>query len=227
MNSVSFSLSKKRLFFPWLALSILGVVGIEHITTLIFGDLTLAPPLSIVCLCILAIFFSWRQVLFAGPIFALVTYYLILGTAYYPAVRAISVILAGVLAAWAARQKGLIESHAREVETILQTLPTPWIMSDHNGNITRLSNQAVSLFGIASKDAVGTSYFAFFNPVSGKGEFIRKYLDAFESSSPSQLALSLSKDPLQKVVANFFCLECDEGRRLLTVFSPLLAESGS
>ena len=205
-------------FLPILVLTLLGVALLEQGITLAFGDLTLAPLLSIISLWILASFFSWRKVALATPVFALLSYFLILGTAYFPSVRAASVVIAGGLAAWTARQRERIHAHAHEVELILQALPTPWILSDDNGNITRLSPSAVSLFSIKSGDALETSYFAFFHPAEGKGQFIRKYLEAFESAAPGRLVLSLAKDPLQKVSAQFFRLDCEEGRRLLTVF---------
>jgi len=210
--------SQKPPFFLFLAFSLSAVCGIEQAVTLAGENLTLAPPISIVSLGIFAAFFSWRIVIAVTPIFALTSYFMILGIAHFPSVRAASVVIAGVLAAWAARQREHIENQAREIEAILQALPIPWILSDSNGNVTRISAKSTPFFSLPAQDVVGTSYFALFNPLEGKGEFIRRYLGAFDTvGTPVKLDLALSSFPGKKVVAHLSRLDCGMDKRLLTV----------
>ena len=210
---------KKTLFFISLAVSLAVIWVIEAGVGQLLGKLTLSPPLSIISLGLFAAFFSWRQVLFATPFYAVLSYYLILGTAVFPGVRSSSILISGLLAAWVASQRSRILKHSEELDAILRTLPVPWILSDGSGNITRISEKARVLMASSSEDIIGASYFSFLSPSEGKGEFIRNYLSAFDDSvPPSRIKITFSKSPHTQAWATLFALECSEGRRLLTVF---------
>lgn len=214
------NLFKQPPFFISLVGILTGVVAIEQVTTFTVGDLTLAPLLSIIGLGLMAVFFNWKQVLFTTPLFVITSYYLILGSAHFPIIRALSVLLAGILAAWAARQRDRIENHSREINQVLEALSVPWILSDSIGNITRVSQEAALLISLPADTIIGTSFFSFFTPTKGKGEFIRMYLDAFETPAlPAKASLAISRADTQsiKVKANFSRLDCADGLRLLTV----------
>lgn len=214
------NLFKQPPFFLSLVGILAGVVAIEQATTFTVGDLTLAPPLSIIGLGLMAVFFNWKQVLFSTPLFVITSYYLILGSAHFPIIRALSVLLAGILAAWAARQRQQIENPSREINQVLEALSVPWILSDSIGNITRVSQEAALLISLPADTIIGTSFFSFFTPTKGKGEFIRMYLDAFETPAlPAKASLAISRADTQsiKVNANFSRLDCADGLRLLTV----------
>ena len=206
-------------YFLVLAISLSAVWLIDQGVTRLTEDFTLSPPLSIIALGLLAFFFSWRQVLLAAPCFAFLSYFLVLETARFPVVRSASVGIAGILAAWAAAQRGRIFNHSMEVETILGTLPVPWILSDESGNITRISDKALLLVSSPAESVVGVSYFSFLSPAEGKGEFIRKYLDSFSSArlpTKTKVVFTASQDTPR--TATFFSLDFAEGKRLLTVF---------
>jgi len=210
-------LKKPLPYFLVLAISLSAVWLIDQGVTWLAEDFTLSPPFSIMALGLLAFFFSWRQVLLAAPCFAILSYFLVLETARFPVVRSASVGIAGALAAWAAAQRGRIINHSMEVETILRTLPVPWILSDESGNITRISDKALHLVSSPAENVVGVSYFSFLSPAEGKGEFIRRYLDAFNSASlpiKTKVVFAASQDTRR--TATFFSLDFAEGKRLLT-----------
>ena len=208
--------SRLRIYFVWLAVSLLLVAGLEQGCTFLFGDLTLAPPLSIIALGVLAAFFSWRKVLFAIPFFASISYVLILDTARFPLVRAVSVLLAGILASWAAYQRVKIVLHAREIEAILKNLGLPWILSDESGNVSQISPQALALLSLKESSVLGLSYFSIFSPTEGKGELIRRYLDLFQTQAvPIHVSLA-SKTSEQMFRATLAPLEFPGAKRVLT-----------
>jgi len=212
-------LKKPLPYFLVLAISLSAVWLIDQGVTWLAKDFTLSPPFSIMALGLLAFFFSWRQVLLAAPCFAFLSYFLVLETARFPVVRSASVGIAGALAAWAAAQRGRIINHSMEVDTILRTLPVPWILSDESGNITRISDKALHLVSSPAENVVGVSYFSFLSPAEGKGEFIRRYLDAFNSASlpiETKVVFAASQDTRRTVT--FFSLDFAEGKRLLTFF---------
>lgn len=212
-------LKKPLRHFVVLSVSLSGVWLIDQFITRISGDYTLSPLLSIMCLGILASIFSCRQVLLATPCFAFLSYFLILETAKFPVVRSTSVLIAGGLAAWAAAQRVRIVKHSQEVETILQALPVPWILSDESGNVTRMSEKARLLAAPNQESVVGSSYFSLLTPVEGKGVYIRRYLDAFTSiPTPLKTKVFFTASPDSAWSATFFALDFAEGKRLLTVF---------
>ena len=110
-------------YIIWLVILLLMVFGLDKACSILFGELTLAPPLAIIALGILAAFFSWRKVLCAVPLFMWISYFLVMDVARFPVIRSVSVGLAGVLASWAAFQRSKLVVHAGEVEAILEQLP--------------------------------------------------------------------------------------------------------
>lgn len=181
---------------------------------------TISPPLSVICLALMACFFSWRQVLFATPFFALTSYYLLNGIALFPSMRAVSVLLGGALAAWIAFQREQGIRRSSEISIILQNLPVPWVLSDASGNICLASSEALTILCSSSlSDIIGSSYFSFFSPMDGKGVFIQRYLDVLShNSSPITLDLTLSRNSSQIVHATLSRIHLPQGPRLLTVF---------
>ena len=86
-----------------------AIYGIERVVSLLYTDQTLAPVLSILCFAILIFFGSPRLILVAIPLFALESYLLIRGLSAYPHIRTISVVMGGLLAYWACRQRQNLE----------------------------------------------------------------------------------------------------------------------
>jgi len=212
--------NKGKYLFVLLA-TILAVLALDRAISYSFGSLTLAPPLAIIGLGILAALFSWRKVLVAVPIFCVLSYLLIVGDAKYPEVRALSVGLAGVLAAWAAFQRNKLVVQAGEVGAVLENLPLPWVLSDEFGNINQISPRALQLVSLEDSSIVGTSYFSIFTPREEKGELIRKYLDLFGASAkPFPVTLSSSRAPGKKFKARLAALEVPNGKRILTLLEP-------
>jgi PAS domain-containing protein len=210
--------SKRTSFAVFLLLSLASVWGIEYGVAVLFQNLTLSPLISFACLGLLAIFFSPRQILLATPLFALLTYSLVRGAAVFPEIRATSVLMAGVLASWASSQRIRILNRSQEMDTILQSLPVPWILSDGSGVITRASTKALTLLALPQKDLIHSSYFALLSPTEGKGAFIRNYLDVFDSvADPVKIKVSFTNAPRIQMVAMISPVEFPEGKRLLTV----------
>ena len=206
-------------YIIWLVILLLTVFGLDKACSILFGELTLAPPLAIIALGILAAFFSWRKVLCAVPLFMGLSYLLVMDFARFPVIRSVSVGLAGVLAIWAAFQRSKLVVHAGEVEAILEKLPLPWVLSDEFGNINQISPKALQMLSLDSSLIVGTSYFSIFTPQEDKGELIRRYLDLFSVTvKPISTRLSSSPDHKKKFKATLAPLEVPGGKRILTTF---------
>jgi len=209
--------NKGKYLFVLLA-TLLAVLALDRAMTYSYGSLTLAPPLAIISLGILAALFSWKEVLFAVPLFVALSYHLVEDVARFPGVRATSVGLAGVLAAWAAWQRHKVVQQAGEFGAVLENLPFPWVLSDESGNVNQISPKALELLSLDSTSAVGISYFSVFAPREGKGDLIRKYLDLFSGSAkPFQVTLSSSRVPGKKIKVRLTPLQVTNGKRILTL----------
>jgi len=212
---------KGKYFFVLLA-TLFAVAALDRASVSVFGDLTLAPPLSIIALGILAVFFSWRKVLLAVPPFAALSYHLIADAARFPGVRAASVGLAGFLACWAAYQRARIVLHGMEVDAILQNLSLPWVLSDESGNVNQISPQALRLISLDSVSALGMSYFSIFSPHENKGELIRKYQTLVSAAGkPARLALTCSRNRAIRFQATLIPMEFSNQKRVLTTLEPV------
>ena len=210
-------------FFLILFIFIALVIGIELAVSLLLGNQTLTPLLSVVVLAGLAYFFSFRQVLLAIPLFTCLSYFMIRNSSEYPLVRSSTVLVGGIVALWASRQRSRLSSQVEEVEAVLQSLPVPWILSDASGVITRHSAKLAE-FSDVGQEIVGASFFSYFNLTSNK-DFIRSYMDSFEKKfSPPTIRLipaAFSKS----FWISFHFLSYNSGRHLLSILNENNPES--
>ena len=202
-------------FFLILLVLLALVVGVELSISRLFGDQTLTPLLSLVVLAGLAYFFSFRQVLLAVPLFTCLSYFMIRDSSQYPLVRSSTVLVGGIVALWAAKQRSRLSSQIEEVEAVLQSLPVPWILSDASGVITRHSGKLVES-PEGGRDLVGTSFFSYFN-LTAKKDFIRSYMDSFDRDL-SLPAINLNPvHSLKTYLVAFVFLSQKGGRQVLSV----------
>lgn len=199
----------------------LAIYGTEVAVTFFFGDQTLAPLLSVLCCATLVFLGSPRTILAAIPFFAAESYLLIMDSSKYPLIRTTTMVVGGLLAFWACRQKRKLEDRISEVELVLSKMTTPWILCDRSGSIRRLSTSASELAGAGFKDLEGTSFFSRFSGGPSKGELIQKFLRAADSRLPvDRVGLNLADRPNLQTDASFIPVQTREGIGILVVFSP-------
>ena len=202
-------------FFLVLFTSLALVTGVDLGVAAIFGNQTLTPMLSVISLGALACFFTFRQVLLAVPLFVCLSYFMVMDFSPFPMVRSFSVLVGGIVACWGATQRCRLSERLGELESLMQSLPSPWILSDDLGLITRHSSGLQDLSGSA-RDLVGTSLFSFFN-LASNSDFISKYIDAFAKRLlPSETNLSLAGTSKIYWVSYVF-LRHKNGLRLLSI----------
>jgi positive regulator of sigma E activity len=103
--------------------------------------------LSILSLSILAFFCSSRLILLSTPLFILLSYLLIREHSIYPLVRALTVLLGGILAVWVCSSREKLQHQQSEIESIVNLMPIPWLLADSAGNILRISTALQYLLG--------------------------------------------------------------------------------
>lgn len=196
------------------------VYAIETGTTLLFGDQTLAPLLSILVCVGLVFINSPNLILLSIPVLAAETYWLIRDASVYPLVRTATMVLGGTLAYWLSLERKALENRMSEMESVLNTIPNPWILCDRSGNIIRLSVNASKLLPTKFSSVSGTSFFTLFSPAYAKGDLIKKFLTAADSKIPSnQVALNTPENPTVFMPAFFLPTHTKEGGGILVLFA--------
>lgn len=169
--------------FSLLAAGLGFVYATEWVVSYFFGDQTLAPLLSILFCVALVFLGSPRLILVAIPLFALLTYLLIMDYSKYPMIRTATMMIGGLLAYWSCRQRKSLAQKISEVDIILSKVEAPWILCDRSGNIRQMSEAAARLAGVTLKQVEGTSFFSVFSSGPSKGELIQKFLQAADAHS--------------------------------------------
>jgi len=160
-----------------------------------------------------------RRVLAWVPAFAGLAYWLIYDVSAYPYTRTITVVLAGLMAAWASRQRERVDEQLGEIDSILLHLPTPWALLNEKGAITKTNPSGASMLGSTPEEIVGNSIFE----VGGTGpEERRRRIEDFMKiqQSGSSILLNLNSAPpgAQKVFASAFRIPTRRGKFSLFVF---------
>ena len=205
-----------------LPLLFIGLVwGIESVTTWLFGPQTLAPMLSILSLSILAFFCSSRLILLSTPFFILLSYLLIREHSIYPLVRALTVLLGGILSVWVCSSREKLQHQQSEIESIVNLMPVPWLLADSAGNILRISTALQKLLGPSCLSLINTSFFSLFSTAQNRGDFIRLFLDTADNSvAHPGLNLTLANPPHTRFIAALSSLPSPSGRSVLIILNP-------
>ena len=205
-----------------LPLLFIGLVwGIESVTTRLFGHQTLAPMLSILSLSILAFYCSSRLILFSTPLFILLSYLLIREHSIYPLVRALTVLLGGILAVWVCSSREKLHRQQSEIETIVDLMPIPWLLADSSGNILRISSALQKLLGPSHSNLINTSFFSLFSAAQNRGDFIRLFLDTADNSvAHPGLNLTLANPPHTRFIGALSALPSSSGHAVLIILNP-------
>ena len=204
-----------------LILMVVLIYGLDRAVTYFYSEQTLAPVLAILCLAGLVFLGSPRLILFAIPLFAAESYWIIKDSSMYPHIRTISVVLGGLLAFWASLQKKSLEARLSELDLILAKLQAPWILCDRSGNIRRMSTPAAQLAQANFKELEGTSFFSKFSAGASSGELIQKFLKTADSRAPvEKLSLAIATTPARTLDASFIPIQTREGPGILVILSP-------
>ena len=194
---------------------------VDSAVALFFGEQTLAPVLSILCFGGLIFLRSPRLILFAIPVFAAESFWIIRDVSKYPFIRTFTVVVGGLIAFWACDQRRKLEGRLAELDLILAKLQAPWILCDRTGNIQRMSTPAAEIVHANFKELEGTSFFAKFTAGSSKGELIQKFLQTADSRAPvEKFILSTPDNPGRLLDSSFVPLQTREGPGILVVLSP-------
>ena len=189
---------------------------------------TVSPLVSMICFALFA--YRMRPASVAGwvVIFSLTSLFFLLqpeqpgtpidrATAY---IRFGTTIVGGIVAVALSFDKNRITEGLRQTMSILENLPTPVIISDCEGCVVFMNNDALKLLDTTAEAVRGASYFSF---VAGaqKGNTIKKYFDFVESKQTIRhdVILQITKPKPMETRASLVAITGKQGKLVATVLS--------
>jgi len=168
-----------------------------------FGnDLSLAPFFSLVCFFILSLYCGpWVVLLSIAP-FAALTYWLITPLSPFSAVRTVTLVAGGMLAAYAALLRIRAEDLASNRGAIFSLLPIPILISDPTSKIIEANSAAVRILKYSRKELLDFSWFNLLLDSPKKRADMESYIKVGQNPLPSELSfIFVGKDNVQHNVS--------------------------
>lgn len=97
--------------------------------------------------------------------------------------RSIGAVVGGVIAALLCANRWKAARSHDQLVALVKRLPVPFVLSDKNGTLLYISEEAGKLMNLTSAEAVGQSYFALLFNLSEKGASIQRYVSLLDSRS--------------------------------------------
>jgi len=165
-------------------------------------DLSIAPFFSLVSFFILSLFCAPWVVLLSIPPFAALTYWLITPLSPFSAIRTITLIAGGLLAAYASLLRLRAEQLAASRGAIFSLLPIPLLISDPTSKIIEANDAAVRLLKYSRKELLDFSWFNLLLDTPKKRADMESYIKVGQNPLPSELSfIFVGKDNAQHNVS--------------------------
>ena len=165
-------------------------------------DLSIAPFFSLVSFFILSLFCGPWVVLLSIPPFAALTYWLITPLSPFSAIRTITLIAGGLLAAYASLLRLRAEQLAASRGAIFSLLPIPLLISDPTSKIIEANDAAVRLLKYSRKELLDFSWFNLLLDTPKKRADMESYIKVGQNPLPSELSfIFVGKDNTQHNVS--------------------------
>jgi len=165
-------------------------------------DLSIAPFFSLVSFFILSLFCAPWIVLLSIPPFAALTYWLITPLSPFSAIRTITLIAGGLLAAYASLLRLRAEQLAASRGAIFSLLPIPLLISDPTSKIIEANDAAVRLLKYSRKELLDFSWFNLLLDTPKKRADMESYIKVGQNPLPSELSfIFVGKDNAQHNVS--------------------------
>jgi PAS domain-containing protein len=165
-------------------------------------DLSIAPFFSLVSFFILSLFCGPWVVLLSIPPFAALTYWLITPLSPFSAIRTITLIAGGLLAAYASLLRLRAELLAASRGAIFSLLPIPLLISDPTSKIIEANDAAVRLLKYSRKELLDFSWFNLLLDTPKKRADMESYIKVGQNPLPSELSfIFVGKDNSQHNVS--------------------------
>lgn len=131
--------------------------------------------------------------------------------------RSAAYIVVVILAFGVSRYREMAEKQIRSLELLFDSLRTPIVVSDRDGNITFANRACCELLECSLQEAQDSTFFSLFSHPDHRGKSIEKYLDYFERAPQGVIEMILSvKGTGRNVGAVGSVLEIDGSKLLVS-----------
>jgi len=184
---------------PWLnfvPLALVLVVGLLEYGT---PSVRIAPSLLTISLALFALFLSSRTILLWSlalflPVVATLIFLYNNGLPEPAAIvllRTIVYVIVAVMAFLISRHREKAEKHFKDLLALFDSLQTPVVVSDPDGNITFANRSCCELLGRSLQEVRDTNFFSMFSNPERRGTAIEYYLSCFTAKQPTTSEMDL------------------------------------
>lgn len=206
-------------FFPVVVL--LVVIVFEGLTL----DYRVSPSALTIGLAVLSLMLPPRQILLWAAVFfvPVLGTLLLIPNAGVPEqlpvviLRSVAYIVVVIMAFGVSRYRQRSERQIRSLALLFDSLRTPIVVSDHDGNITFANRACCELLGCSLQEAKDSTFFSLFSHPDHRGKSIEAYLGYFEGAPQGSMDMVLSvRGTGKNVKAVGSVLEIDGSRLLVS-----------
>jgi len=207
-----------------------GIIIFDHY---FLPGATITPVCNFLAMGILALYLRPRLMIFWACCFAASSIFMLNKPAFSQQgpfdkkltaeSRSIGAVTGAVIAVLlCANRSKASRSHAQLV-ALVKRLPVPFVLSDKNGTLLYISEDAGRLMNIPPGEAVGQDYFSLLFNLSEKGAAIQKYVGLLDSTDnrESSIELKLLNCPDKSWRGTLMPVDLQTGKCLITVIEPV------
>jgi hypothetical protein len=209
---------------------LLGVIIIDHF---FLRGVTITPVCNFLAMGIFALYLKPRQMVFWAFCFTLSSFYMLSNTGFSQQApvdkaltfetRSFGAVVGAVVAVLLCGNREKASKSHTQLAALVKRLPVPFVLSDKNGTLLYISEEAGRLMNIPPEEAAGQSYFALLFNLTEKGAAIQRYVNLLDSveSKESSIELRLLSCPEKSWGGTLMPVDLQMGRCLITVIEPM------
>lgn len=208
---------------------LLAIIFIDHATT---PGVTITPICNFLAMGIIALYLQPRLMYFWAACFTLSSFYMLMHPTFSAVgkpdyqvtdwVRSAGAVAGAIVALLLCLHRWKAVRGHEQLVSLVKRLPVPFVLSDKDGTLLYVSDDASKVMNIPVGEAVGQSYFSMLLNQSDKGAAIQKYVALVDSMEhrESSIELKLKNNPEKSWNGILTPVDLQLGRCLITVLAP-------
>ena len=215
---------KNQRWIPFVPLVAIAAIFLLEFET---PSIRVTPSLLTILLALVAVFLSpravlwWAVILFFPVVLALllVPNNGVYETPVFVALRASAYVAVAGVAVGLSRYRQDSERKLEGLLALFDSLKTPIVVSDVDGNINFANRSCCELLGRSAEEMKDTSFFSVFTQPDQRGQSIERYLKFFDSDPGRSSSMTVSvQNGAGEILrsANCFTMRWDEQKLLVT-----------
>lgn len=209
---------------PFAVLS--GIIVVDHY---LLRGATITPVCNFLAMGIFALYLRPRVMIFWAVCFTCSTLFMLNKPSFSAQepqnklltteTRSTGAVVAAVIAVLLCGNRAKVARGHAQLAALVKRLPVPFVLSDKNGTLLYISEEAGHLMNIRPAEAAGQSYFSLLFNLSDKGAAIQRYVSLLDSEENNEASfdLRLLTCPDRLWRGTLMPVDLDSGRCLITV----------